>query len=89
MRTRTHPCYRSAAWKRVRLIILNRDAWLCQVRLPGCTTRATTADHIVGLADGGAWYELTNLRAACRPCNSALAAHRTNGHRQPTPSRRW
>lgn len=54
----------------MRLYVLNRDRWICRIRLPGCTDVATTADHIVSLDDGGAWYDPLNLRAACLHCNS-------------------
>lgn len=54
----------------MRLFVLNRDGWVCRIRLKGCTDVATTADHIVSLDDGGAWYDPLNLRAACSHCNS-------------------
>ena len=30
-------------WPKVRLEILERDGWLCQIRGPHCTGKATTA----------------------------------------------
>jgi len=59
-------------WKRIRKRILERDGHECQIGLPGCRREAGTVDHIVPHALGGG-DEPSNLRAACRPCNSALA----------------
>lgn len=51
----------------------------CMVRLPGCTGRATTRDHITPVAQGGTDAP-SNLRPACRPCNSKRG-NRTAGQR--------
>jgi 5-methylcytosine-specific restriction protein A len=80
----------SGPWPQVRLYVLARDSYVCQLHLKGCTTRATTVDHIIELADGGT-HDPTNCQAACLHCNSAKAAHRTNRMRwqRPQPSRQW
>ncbi len=70
-------------WRRVRLQILERDGWLCQIRSKGCTTKATQVDHIVPWRLGGAWYDPSNLRGACANCNKA----RANKDRVYSPSR--
>lgn len=59
-------------WRKRRQIILQRDGFRCQLRLPGCTGKATTVDHIKPKADGGG-DEATNLVAACARCNVAKA----------------
>lgn len=41
----------------------------CWLKLPGCTGRATTKDHIVPFEQGGT-DSLGNFRPACKPCNS-------------------
>ena len=46
--------------------VLHRDGYRCRIQLPGCTLVATVADHI---NPDGAWFDPTNLRAACRDCN--------------------
>lgn len=51
--------------------VLERDGFECQIRLPGCGGRASHADHIVELQDGGAPFDLANLQAACGSCNVA------------------
>lgn len=56
-----------------KVIVIARDGGRCQLRLPGCTVVATSADHIVPRSRGGT-NDLTNLRAACRHCNSARGA---------------
>lgn len=66
----------------VRAYVLDRDAYTCH----WCGARATTVDHVIARAQGGT-DALTNLVAACSPCNSARGAALTNG--RPEPSRRW
>lgn len=63
--------YDTPAWHRARRATLARDGYRCRIGLPGCKRRATCADHVIELEDGGAPYDLTNLQAACKPCNSA------------------
>lgn len=59
-------------WRELRAFVLERDGHVCKVpRADGllCGARATHADHIVSLADGGPKWDPNNLRAACAPCN--------------------
>jgi hypothetical protein len=64
----TSPQYGSK-WRRVRKQVLERDGYVCQVRLKRCTITATCVDHIVPVSAGGSWLDKANLRAACEPCN--------------------
>jgi 5-methylcytosine-specific restriction protein A len=57
-------------WQRVRLQILERDDYVCQVRGPKCKGKATQVDHIMSLVEGGARLDHANLRAACSACNA-------------------
>jgi 5-methylcytosine-specific restriction endonuclease McrA len=41
------------------------------VRGYGCTQHATAVDHIIAVADGGAFYDPANLRATCVHCNAS------------------
>lgn len=82
-------------WPVIRLQVLERDGYECQIRDEGCTGRATEADHIQSWREGGAPFDLANLRAACKPCNSARggrraqALARANRTRASGPSRDW
>jgi 5-methylcytosine-specific restriction protein A len=75
---RNDPMLRSVAWRRVRVYVLIRDRYTCQIRGRKCKGHATEVDHIVSRADGGALFDPANLRAACKPCNGGRGAERTN-----------
>jgi hypothetical protein len=51
-------------------VILERDGHMCQVCGPKCTHNATAVDHIIPIADGGAKFDPSNLRAICTSCNN-------------------
>jgi len=51
-------------WKRIRLEVLERDRYVCQL----CGASATCVDHVEGVAYGGSG-DRSNLQAACQPCN--------------------
>ncbi len=59
----------SPLWRRLRLVVLERDGWKCRIRAPGCTTTATEVDHIIPHSAGGPPYDPANLRASCAYCN--------------------
>lgn len=82
------PTYQGA-WPKVRLLVLSRDRYECQIRGPRCTHRATEADHIVAIAEGGQRFDLDNLRAACKPCNASAGGRLGAQRKQRTPSRDW
>ena len=69
------PVY-SGPWRRIRLKILERDGYICQVKGRRCKGVADRVDHIVPVLQGGAWWDENNLRASCDPCNR----DRVNGH---------
>jgi 5-methylcytosine-specific restriction endonuclease McrA len=66
-RTVHQSAYASSEYRRNRELALTREP-ICHWRLPGCTGRSTTADHVIPLARGGT-NELVNLVGACRRCN--------------------
>lgn len=68
-RTMTKRQY-SGPWQTIRKKVLARDGGLCQIAARGCTIRATQVDHIVPVAKGGSWWDMSNLRAACARCNN-------------------
>jgi 5-methylcytosine-specific restriction protein A len=66
-----NPARSGRPWRRARDAVLQRDGWVCQLRLPGvCLGVATTADHIRTVHAGGN-NDPRNLRASCAPCNLA------------------
>jgi 5-methylcytosine-specific restriction endonuclease McrA len=77
----------------LRASILQRDNWLCQIKGPHCTTRATEVDHITTPHQGGEWFDPHNLRSACAHCNrsrgGADGRSRTRPARYVGPSREW
>ena len=66
---------KTAAWRRTRQTVLERDGHECQIMGPRCSGRATQVDHIIPKCDGGD-ENLDNLRAACQPCNAAAGGRR-------------
>src|SRR5262245_33077310 len=56
-------------WRKVRRVVLERDGYLCQIRLPGCTRVATVVDHIRPWQETGPTFDPRLLQASCAPCN--------------------
>ncbi|MFD1044178.1 HNH endonuclease [Kibdelosporangium lantanae] len=53
-------------WTALRITVLKRDRFTCQIRGQGCTAHATEVDHI----QPGDNHGLENLRAVCSTCHS-------------------
>jgi 5-methylcytosine-specific restriction endonuclease McrA len=67
-------------WRKLRMYVLNRDGFACQVLTrsgEACGAWATHVDHIVPLSKGGPKYDDRNCRAACSSCNLRLGARST------------
>lgn len=62
-------------WRNLRRQILAGNP-VCAV--PGCGRLATQVDHIVALSQGGAPFDLDNLRPICGPCNASKASRVRN-----------
>jgi len=72
----------SGPWKKIRVKVLERDGYRCQIRAAGCTQNAEEVDHILPVSMGGEWFDEENLRAACARCNNARnMKHRTTASR--------
>ena len=56
----------SRAWRKLRLRILARDKYQCQLRQACCTGHATHVHHLQGKQAGD---DPTQLVAACQACN--------------------
>jgi hypothetical protein len=61
--------YVDPRYKRNRKIVLEQEP-TCHWRLPGCTIKSTTADHVVAVSRGGT-NDLDNLVGSCLRCNMA------------------
>lgn len=68
------------AWRKVRAVVLARDAHRCQLRLPGCTTRATHVHHTVAREVAG--DNPAHLVASCPSCNGKVG---DPGRHDPAP----
>lgn len=79
---------------RLKGYVFERDGYVCQLRLPGCTRRAEEPDHIIPRSLGGAVADVHNMQAACRHCNRKKGNGRRNRpskRKGPVagPSRDW
>ncbi|MBI3213167.1 MAG: HNH endonuclease [Mycobacterium sp.] len=63
----------TSTWKSSRVLALQRDGYLCQIRGPRCTVNATQVDHVINVANGGS-DDLTNLQSTCKPCHDSKTA---------------
>jgi len=48
--------------------VFERDDYVCQLKLDGCSEKATEVDHIIPVSKGGV-NNLENLQSACMNCN--------------------
>jgi 5-methylcytosine-specific restriction endonuclease McrA len=85
MTDRHRPSDRSPAWPAIRRRVLVRDGYSCR----WCAGRATEADHVVALRDGGAALDLRNLVASCRACNARRGGELHRSTRLVRRSRSW
>jgi 5-methylcytosine-specific restriction endonuclease McrA len=78
-------------WRRVRRRVLERDGWVCQLRLEGCQGRADECHHKFGRFRPGQRlgaddYDPSVLVAACRTCNRKV---RLPADPPPRPGTAW
>lgn len=66
--------YNSARWQRLRAAKL-RDCPLCEYCPAESRKIATDVDHFKAIEDGGAPFDMANLRSACHKCHSQKTAH--------------
>tara|TARA_R110000822_G_scaffold123979_5_gene258507 strand:+ start:733 stop:996 length:264 start_codon:yes stop_codon:yes gene_type:complete len=57
-----------ASWEKLRLKVLERDAWTCSFCGKHLVGGDATVDHVVAKANGGE-DRMDNCIAACRLCN--------------------
>lgn len=82
--------YRGKRWQRITLAVLDRDKWICQLCFLPIARHARpladgkgSADHVIPVSAGGAWWDLANLRAAHLGCNRNRGAGSTTGQQYP------
>ena len=80
-------------WRKIRLRILKRDSYQCQLRIAGiCRYRADCVHHLHGKAAGD---NPAGLVAACTPCNLRIGdptkptRGKTLADPAPKPSTLW
>lgn len=67
----------TGAWRKLRLLVLERDGHICyRCRQP----TATEVDHVVPSSKGGS-DEPANLAAICAPCHRTKSAREGNAAR--------
>ena len=71
--------YHTGAWRRARRLVLQRDHYLCQLRISKkCTGIATEVHHIKPLEDyPELGLELSNLTSCCWWCHEDTKEHRS------------
>ena len=57
--------YHSAEWKKVRILVLNKNPFCVE-----CGKPADTVDHKVAIKKGGAKLDIENLQSMCRTCHN-------------------
>jgi len=79
----------TAGWRKLRARILQRDAYLCQLKLPDvCTTVARCVHHTKGRSITG--DDPRHLVAACIACNLAVGDPTRRQHDpDPRPISKW
>ena len=78
--------YNSAAWDRVRKLKLSRTPLCEECTRTGRIVTADTVDHVVALKDGGAPFDLENLRSMCATCHNRKTSYVDGGfgHKRKT-----
>ena len=62
--------YSTAAWQRLRLRVLARDGYWCQIQGPRCRGHANSVHHIIPSSQRpDLFWVVSNLEAACSSCN--------------------
>lgn len=71
-RTQSSRVTGTRAWSELRLKVLERDNYECQIKGSNCFGHANQVDHKRNTKSGGT-NAIDNLQAACQPCNMRKA----------------
>jgi hypothetical protein len=63
------------ARQKTREAVLERDKFVCQAQVPGCSLHATDVHEIKTRARGGSITDPDNCIALCRSCHSWITEH--------------
>ena len=78
---------RGLRWRKIRLMVLERDEYRCQIKIADCcTTIGTQAHHTLGWAITG--DNPQHLVAACMACNLRIGEP-SGPDPEPRRDRRW
>lgn len=55
-------------------VLARPEQHTCQLRYDGCTIRATEADHVIEVSDGGPQFAVHNGQGACTSCHRVKTA---------------
>jgi 5-methylcytosine-specific restriction endonuclease McrA len=67
-------------WPAIRLRVLRRDGWRCQLAYPDrCRGAASEVDHLIPATDGGT-DAMSNLQAVCSPCHARKTGKEAAAH---------
>ena len=85
--------YACGRWRKLRAYKLRLDP-LCEYCPADRKRPATEVDHWQAIADGGAPYDLDNLRSACKTCHSQKTKrgerlHGCDANGVPRDARHW
>jgi len=77
--------------RHVRLAVLERDQWRCQLGYPGCTYHAVEVDHIESTAQTGVSREQVDVdgcQSACASCHAVKSKAEAAAGRRASNARR-
>lgn len=70
---RRRPDLNTPEWRKLRLLVLERDGWACTSCGKAVEGSDATVDHVIPYT-GAESNALSNLVTLCRPCNSTKGA---------------
>jgi 5-methylcytosine-specific restriction protein A len=74
----------SAAWKRIREVVIRRDLNICQSCKVAIhiTKKPPEIDHIQPVSEGGSYTDIDNLQCLCSRCHKKKTAKEISNRKQ-------